>query len=168
MKDTTVRRLQERLRTIAHYGNHMPAVTVDGSFDEPTQNALRAFQQLCGLTTTGEPDFDTCRRVDEIYALVKEGLEPPVALTPYCGCAVSVKPGERSPAVSMLEVMLNALSDRYANLEPVPVNGVYDAPTEEAIKQFQRCNGLEPDGKVDKRTWNAMARLFNAGCRQEC
>ena len=162
MKQTTVRRLQERLRVIAHAGNRMPEVTVDGVFDEPTQNALRAFQQLCGLPVTGEPDYDTCRRIDGIYALVEEGLGAPVPLMPFPDGNVSLKPGDRSPAVALVEVMLNALAGRYGNLPSVPVNGLYDPPTEEAVRQLQACLGLEPDGRVDKRTWNGMARLFQA------
>jgi len=35
----------------------------------------------------------------------------------------------------------------------VPANGIFDASTEAAVRQFQRDNGLVPDGIVGPRTW---------------
>jgi peptidoglycan hydrolase-like protein with peptidoglycan-binding domain len=38
-----------------------------------------------------------------------------------------------------------------------PVTGTFDATTEEAVRAFQRRNGLVPDGIVGPRTWAAVA-----------
>ena len=62
MRESTIRRLQERLRLIAGYGGNMPMLTVDGIYDERTENAVRAFQHLFGLPVTGQMDFDTWAR----------------------------------------------------------------------------------------------------------
>ena len=35
----------------------------------------------------------------------------------------------------------------------VPPNGIFDAVTEAAVRQFQRDHGLVPDGIVGPRTW---------------
>jgi hypothetical protein len=35
----------------------------------------------------------------------------------------------------------------------VPASGVFDGPTEAAVREFQRDNGLVPDGIVGPRTW---------------
>ena len=39
----------------------------------------------------------------------------------------------------------------------VPVTGIFDAATEDAVRAFQRANGLVPDGIVGPRTWAAVA-----------
>jgi peptidoglycan hydrolase-like protein with peptidoglycan-binding domain len=39
----------------------------------------------------------------------------------------------------------------------VPATGIFDASTEAAVRQFQRDNGLAPDGIVGPRTWATIA-----------
>lgn len=39
----------------------------------------------------------------------------------------------------------------------VPRSGSFDATTEAAVRQFQRDNGLTPDGIVGPRTWATIA-----------
>ena len=36
------------------------------------------------------------------------------------------------------------------------VNGVFDGPTQAAVREFQRSRGLPPDGMVGPLTWNAL------------
>jgi peptidoglycan hydrolase-like protein with peptidoglycan-binding domain len=38
----------------------------------------------------------------------------------------------------------------------VPAGGKMDAKTEAALKQFQRAKGIEPTGKLDKKTLTAL------------
>jgi peptidoglycan hydrolase-like protein with peptidoglycan-binding domain len=38
----------------------------------------------------------------------------------------------------------------------VPANGIFDASTEAAVRQFQRDSGLVPDGIVGPRTWATL------------
>jgi peptidoglycan hydrolase-like protein with peptidoglycan-binding domain len=38
----------------------------------------------------------------------------------------------------------------------VPTTGRFDAGTEAAVRQFQRDNGLVPDGIVGPRTWATL------------
>ena len=39
----------------------------------------------------------------------------------------------------------------------LPLNGVFDGATEQAVKDFQAVNRLPPDGRVDRITWNRLA-----------
>ena len=57
--------------------------------------------------------------------------------------------------------MLSALSvalDIFDDIEPT---GVYDKKTENAITEFQKLNGLTPNGIIDRNTWDALARQYN-------
>lgn len=42
------------------------------------------------------------------------------------------------------------------DLQPYGADGKFGAKTEQAVKEFQRANGLEPDGIVGKRTYQAL------------
>lgn len=65
--------------------------------------------------------------------------------------AIHLKAGSRGPDVRKLE---NALKER--KLLRGPADGRYDARTAEAVKRFERQNGLEVDGKVGNRIWNKL------------
>jgi len=41
--------------------------------------------------------------------------------------------------------------------EGIPITGIFDAATEDAVRAFQRANGLVPDGIVGPRTWATVA-----------
>lgn len=168
MRTASVKRMQEELRTVAHYSGQMPEVTVDGHLDEQTQNAIRDFQKLCGLKATGEPDFDTCRRLDEVYALVRENAAPPLTLSPFGDCPVALAPGDASPTVAVTQAVLGALAAQYPNLPAPPTDGVYGDATAAAVRTLQAHCGMEETGRMDKRTWNAMARLYNAMRKRVC
>ena len=43
-----------------------------------------------------------------------------------------------------------------AGINPGPANGIFGAPTEAAVLQFQRTRGLPATGVVDQRTWTAL------------
>ena len=62
-----VTQLQEQLNTIADVYSSIPGINVDGIFGEATQNSVRAFQSLFGLSATGIVDYPTWYKVQEIY-----------------------------------------------------------------------------------------------------
>lgn len=72
-----------------------------------------------------------------------------------------VYPRERSDLVMILQLMLNELRIRYDGFGPIPLSGIYDELTEDAVRQFQRINLLPTDGITDIRTWNRMAQQYN-------
>ena len=45
--------VQENLRRIAEYDGSIPLVTITGTYDEETQNAVRALQAQLGIPQTG-------------------------------------------------------------------------------------------------------------------
>ncbi len=161
MNEQTIRLLQERLRLIAHYGNNMPMETVDGIYGEDTANAVRAFQQLFGLPVTGEMNHETWTVLNDVYALVKERTSPPVTLAVFPDGDFVLKEGNSLPIVLILEIMLNTVAKVFDNLLSVEMTGNYDSGDTAAVKKFQTVNDIEPNGAVDKLTWNALARMYN-------
>lgn len=62
-----VRILQEQLNTIANIYSSIPFITADGIYGEATKSAVRAFQSIFGLDSTGIVDFRTWYKVSQIY-----------------------------------------------------------------------------------------------------
>ena len=45
-------------------------------------------------------------------------------------------------------------------VETIDINGLFDTKTENAVREFQRINGLDITGEVDKLTWNRLAASY--------
>lgn len=62
-----VRTIQEQLNTIATVYTAIPPVVVDGIYGEGTQNAVRRFQEIFGLTPDGIVGRKTWYRISQLY-----------------------------------------------------------------------------------------------------
>ena len=60
----------------------------------------------------------------------------------------NLQKGSTDPAVRDLQEALKALG-----YNPGPIDGVFGATTEAAVKAFQQARGITADGIVDKVTW---------------
>jgi len=71
-----------------------------------------------------------------------------------------LQPGTRDPAVAELTVLLRAWYASVAKPAPRFTPGVVLGPaTVEALREFQRAAGLEPDGIAGPLTWAALSEL---------
>ena len=70
-----VRQIQNQINTVADVYSAIPHIAVDGVFGENTANAVRAFQRVFGLPTTGVVDFPTWYRISELYVAVSRIAE---------------------------------------------------------------------------------------------
>ncbi len=154
--------LQHSLRFLSKHIPEIPTITPDGVFGEETENAVRAFQRLYSLPETGEVDKDTWYMILEAYLDMLEDKSPgePVSIMPVEISAM--KPGDRYDEVLLLQVMLKKLASRYKNLPEILLSGVFDGETESAVKALQKIFGLPQTGRVDRKTWNRISRLFSA------
>jgi uncharacterized protein YraI len=67
-------------------------------------------------------------------------------------------PPTSDPNVVELQLLLRQLGYLPSTFVP---NGIYDEITQEAVKRFQRANGLAPTGVVDTATWQALYAAAN-------
>ncbi len=57
--------------------------------------------------------------------------------------------------IEILQTYLRQLS-YFEGLTPVPIDGIYDSETREAVREFQGQAGLPVTGVVDRDTWDAI------------
>ncbi len=130
-----VRYLQFLLKT-----NGYAVGNVDGVFGANTRAAVQAFQQANGLDADGIVGRLTWYKLNN--------------LTPQ---ARVLRRGDYGAEVEYLQKKL------YSKLYNVgPIDGIFGAQTEQAVKEFQAENGLIADGIVGRNTWAAIADESNS------
>ena len=113
-------------------------------------------------------------------SLAEEGLTPYEILTAYYGDDIDIvenapvgdapnappliplSEGQIGPNVELLQRRLNRISANYPAIPKIyPIDGVFDAATTEAVKEFQRIFDLSPDGVVGTATWYRILYIYN-------
>jgi len=70
--------------------------------------------------------------------------------------------GSSGPAVVVIQVELNRISQNYPSIPKVATDGIFGSRTEASVRRFQEIFNLTPDGIVGKATWYALVRLYTA------
>lgn len=104
-------------------------------FTEEVQTALKTYQAMKGLETTGKFDRST------IISLVAENIK-----------------FEKGDSSQLLQTYQQILVDQ-KYLAEAEANGTFGDTTETAVKAFQKANGLTETGKIDANTLKALDAL---------
>jgi peptidoglycan hydrolase-like protein with peptidoglycan-binding domain len=153
--------LQRYLRQLSRFDPDIPSVDEDGIFGDETRVALEAFQRKYGLPITGTADSETWARLfDEYLASVEERTRPdPVFIFPRHPTDYSLGRGDENIYVGVVQLLLREIVTLYGeDAEQLPLDGIFGESTERAVKDFQRIQRLPEDGRVDRITWNRLAR----------
>ena len=107
----------------------------DGAFGAQTQDALKRFQRDNGLVDDGIAGAKT-------WAVINRTAPNP-----------TLRKGAKGEWVKYLQRKLTSKLYPLGN-----VDGIFGNATENAVRAFQRENGLTPDGIVGKNTWALLSR----------
>lgn len=159
-----VRTIQIRLNRISKNYPAIPKIIrTDGVFGDDTEEAVRAFQEIVGIDVDGIVGKATWYAILFFYNAVKrlneldsEGISLQEVTQQYPGV---LEQGSSGNAVQNLQFYINYISNFYPSIPSVERDGVFGPATADAVRQTQLTFGLEPDGIVGERTWNA---LYNA------
>lgn len=139
----SVAELQRRLADLGYYNGE-----ITGFYGSQTQDAVSRFQQDAGLPVDGIAGPMTSE------ALYQGGaFAPEQAYDSGNSSRQGVRFNDNGEQIVELQQRLSDLG--YFNGE---FSGVFDYPTEAAVMQFQRDNGLTPDGIVGPSTESALRR----------
>ena len=160
-----VRTVQIRLNRISKNYPAIPKiVTPDGFFAEDTEDAVKEFQRIFGLTPDGIVGKATWYEIQKIYGAVKrlneldsEGISISDVTQQFPG---NLSFGDRGNFVANLQVYIDYLAAYYSTVPAVAVDGVFGNDTQNAIFAIQRTFGLPITGVVDAATWEAIYRAY--------
>ena len=148
-------------------GQNYPAIPrispVDGVFGSQTQEAVRTFQSIFGLSQDGVVGRATWYQLVFLYVgvkdlseLVSEGQQ--FYNIQYGPSVPTLGEGSVGPAVGALQYFLAIVAQFRYNIPAPAIDGIFGPATRSSVEAFQRQVGLEPDGIVGQATWE---RLFS-------
>lgn len=160
-----VRTLQLRLNRISDNYPAIPKISPPlGVFSYDTEEAVKEFQRVFGLTPDGIVGNATWYNVLQIYNGVKrlsdlnsEGLSLEDVTKQFPS---TLEEGDRNIGVSSLQYYLSYLSDYYNTIPRVNIDGIFGTTTRDAVIGAQKTFGLTPDGVVGEGTWNAIYNAY--------
>ncbi len=160
-----VRDLQVRLNRISTNYPAIPKIyPVDGIFGRETEDAVRTFQQVFGLTADGIVGRATWYRILFLYngikrlnELTSEGITAEEVERQF---EETVGPESPPGPVRTVQYYLALVGYFKDEINSPPIDGIYGASTEEAIRAFQTAYGLPPSGIVDLPTWELLYDVY--------
>lgn len=141
------------------------------------ENVQPLFTQYCNGTTVQCDGLSQWGTV----SLAQQGLTPYEILQYYYGNSINLvrdaptgpnlpsypgtplRLGVRNEEVRTIQRQLNRIAQNYPAIGPtLPLTGLFDLPTEEAVRNFQSIFNLDVDGVVGKATWYQIKAIYNA------
>ncbi len=127
--------------------------SADGQYGSGTAAAMKAFQQMNGLTADGEGNPSTYAKLYSDDALNSQGVKQGQSVPAY----TNLRKGATGTMVIRLQQALVKLDYR------LTVTGTYDDATFEAVRSFQAINNLSVDGVAGK---NTQALLYSGNAKK--
>lgn len=160
-----VKIIQTELNRIARNYPAIPKIPEEnGFFDTATEAAVRKFQEIFNLSVdgiVGKATWYSIRRyyvgVKSLSELVSEGVTVEEAQLPF---ETELKIGSAGEAVRLIQYYLAVIAYFLGTVPLLPINGIYDSVTENAVRTFQEAYGVTPTGEVDISTWDRLREVY--------
>ena len=160
-----VRTLQLRLNRISDNYPAIPKIAIpDGVFSFDTDDAVKEFQRIFGLTPDGVVGSATWYRILFLYNAVKrlnelnsEGITLSDVTKQY---EKESNLGDSGANIRNIQYFLNYLAEFYSEIPQVDIDGIFGTQTENAVKAFQALFELPITGSVDLPTYDTLYRTY--------
>lgn len=152
--------LQYYLAFLGFFLPELPQVTITGTFDQDTENAVFIFQQVYGLPMDGVVGRDTWNRLLEVYDRLLQNLPQEYQRyiqQVYPGRFLAL--GDEGVSVRQLQQNLARIAAQDPAIPAVAVDGVFGEATRRAVMALQAQLGMEQTGTVGPVLWTHAAEL---------
>ena len=154
---------QYYIRWISLFDPAVPSVEFDGVFGESTEAAVRAFQQEYDLPVTGVIDAATWDEAFAVYAgYIRTAGEELLGAgaRPFPGEVL--KFGSQGEYVTILQQYINTASTLYDSIPQIPVTGIFDEATRDAVYAAQALFGYPINGLVGPVLWDTLGIIYSS------
>ena len=157
-----VQTLQYFIDYLSAYYDTIPSLSVDGSYGNATEEAVRDVQRTFGLPVTGIVDERTWESLYRAYLGIVETV--PLEYTegstvPFPGRVLRI--GSDGEDVRLMQQYLNFIGQYFPEIPFVDPTGYFGNRTEETVLAYQRRFGLEATGVVGAVTWDSITSLYH-------
>ena len=152
-----VRTVQYYLALLGYIWTQLTPISITGTFDEATRNAVLTFQQRSGLKVDGIVGRETWNALQRAYDATLANLP-----ADYQAFAEDIYPGrffalgDSGAEVRKIQEYLVVISQSDTAVPMVEVTGTFDTATENAVKALQRQLGYPPNGVVGPILWSEI------------
>ncbi len=151
---TSLNRISQNYPAIPKLSN------VDGVYGSRTEEAVRTFQRIFGLTPDGIVGPATWYAIVRLYTAVTNLSELRSQGQQFYAInwspPNSLQVGDSGEKVRLLQYMLSVLSSYIPGIPNLNVDGIYGNATRAAVLAAQRRFGLPETGIVDPITWDEI------------
>ena len=145
-----VKAVQKKLKSLGYYSG-----SVDGDYGAGTKKAVMAFQKANGLKQTGNVNSATLKKMNSAGSSSgKKSSSGSSSGSAGDPCS----PGDSGAAVRAVQKKLKSLGFYTGD-----VDGDYGNGTKNAVKAFQRANGLTANGVANSKT---IAKMNGSGAKK--
>lgn len=152
-----VRTIQYYLAFLSFFLPSLPPITITGTFDSATRDAVYAFQNYSGLMVDGIVGRDTWNALQDDYDAIIRDLPQE-----YQSFLAEIYPGrflvegDTGESVVQIQRNLQRIAAEDSSIPVVSVTGTFDAATAAAVRALQRQLGLDQTGAVGPILWREI------------
>ena len=156
-----VKEIQYYLYLLSAYFPEIPQIAYDGIFGAATEKAVRAYQQLFGLTVDGIVGRATWDSIYQRFTTLRNVDGPMLNLRVLAYPGYDLKEGSQGEIVKFVQFMLAFIGVFYDGILPIDsLTDVYGPETAASVRSFQREFDLPQTGVMDETTWNTMVIIY--------
>ncbi len=152
--------IQENLRELYKAGWNIALVTPDGIYGSITRSAVREFQKLTHLPASGIVNYPTWTLLTANANEARMERKPSMTISPF-NRPLRGDHADRSDQFDLIFIVQLILNESQIYQGVLPMTGVLDEATCEALADFQEKNGIDPTGRLNRITWDALADTYN-------
>jgi N-acetylmuramoyl-L-alanine amidase len=158
----SVSELQAILKLLGFYPG-----AVDGTYSQPTLEAVAQFQSAAGISADGITGSSTWQKLLPAPSDVTAIAEAPRVPEPVASAATaSAAAAPLGPPILRAEAAGAAVSQLQRELQELgyydgPIDGGFGAQTQASVEKFQSDQQLFVDGVVGPSTWDALSQALD-------
>ncbi len=156
--ENSILEIQKILRNLDFYENSSARVKPDGIYGEDTRLLVSEFQKKYGLAPSGIVDYETWKLLHSLEDAHRE--EAKIARAVHIFPMYEkheILPNSKNSYVYIIQVMLNEILNDHDGFEVLEINGIYDLPTQNAVKLLRRKSLEDAPDIIDALVFETIA-----------